>query len=498
MVLCTGLSGTGNEVRRTLPVDKKAKIQYTLVFLSDLFSLVVSSALAWLVLDRGLRVILEYERQEQVQFFLILACVFLLDFLCFNHADGFVRRGWKKELLICAQSSLVLAAGLAVVMLLTKAGMMDSRYLYTGIVATNAVMQYVCRMLLKTYLSRHFYKGSMATLVGVVTTTDRADKLVKALKSDWTMKVQGAALLDWDGKERTIHDVPVTAGYEDFMDWVRREPLDAVYIDVPYQTGESLRPYVREIESMGPAVHLNVPVLEQYIPHGRETWMPRLEHTLEETGGSLFVTLQSNEYRFGDMVLKRLMDIVGSLVGCLISLPIIAVVAIPLKLESPGPLLFKQKRVGLNGRVFNIYKLRSMYQDAEARKQELMARNKMSGLMFKMDDDPRITRVGRFIRKYSIDELPQFFNVLIGQMSLVGTRPPTLDEYSCYQSHHKGRLSMKPGLTGMWQISGRSDITDFEEVVKLDMTYIDNWSLQLDIKILFKTIGVVLRGHGAE
>ena len=184
--------------------------------------------------------------------------------------------------------------------------------------------------------------------------------------------------------------------------------------------------------------------------------------------------------------------------GCIISIPIIAITAIPLKLESPGPLFFKQKRVGRNGRVFYIHKLRSMYMDAEERKKELMAQNEMNGLMFKMQDDPRITKVGKFIRKTSIDELPQFFDVLRGDMSLVGTRPPTLDEYKQYESHHKRRLSMKPGITGLWQVSGRSDIEDFEDVVKLDVEYIDNWSLWGDIKILFKTVWVVFAGRGAK
>ena len=204
------------------------------------------------------------------------------------------------------------------------------------------------------------------------------------------------------------------------------------------------------------------------------------------------------ELKLRDRVLKRAMDIVGGLVGCIISVPIIAITAIPLKLESPGPLIFKQKRVGLNGRVFYIHKLRSMYMDAEERKKSLMAQNEMNGLMFKMQDDPRITKVGKFIRKTSIDELPQFFDVLRGDMSLVGTRPPTLDEYKQYESHHKRRLSMKPGITGLWQVSGRSNIEEFEEVVKLDVQYIDNWSLWGDIKILFKTVYVVFAGRGAK
>ena len=139
-----------------------------------------------------------------------------------------------------------------------------------------------------------------------------------------------------------------------------------------------------------------------------------------------------------------------------------------------------------------------MYQDAEQRKKELMERNDMKGLMFKMADDPRITRVGHFIRKTSLDELPQFINILKGDMSLVGTRPPTVDEYRQYEAKHKCRLSMTPGLTGMWQVSGRSDITDFDEVVRLDMEYIDNWKLSKDIKILLKTVKVVLLGRGSR
>ena len=139
-----------------------------------------------------------------------------------------------------------------------------------------------------------------------------------------------------------------------------------------------------------------------------------------------------------------------------------------------------------------------MYVDAEERKKELMDRNEMNGLMFKMENDPRITRVGRFIRRTSIDELPQFFNVLKGDMSLVGTRPPTVDEYGQYESHHKRRLSMKPGITGLWQVSGRSDIENFEDVVKLDVQYIDHWSLGLDLKLLCKTVAVVFAGRGAR
>ena len=193
------------------------------------------------------------------------------------------------------------------------------------------------------------------------------------------------------------------------------------------------------------------------------------------------------------------MDICGGIVGLILT-GIIAVVIGPIiYIKSPGPIFFTQVRVGKNGRKFKIYKFRSMYMDAEERKAELMAQNNIKdGMMFKMDDDPRIIKgIGHFIRKYSIDEFPQFWNVLKGDMSLVGTRPPTVDEWEKYEFHHRSRLAIKPGLTGLWQVSGRSDITDFEEVVKLDKTYIESWNIGQDIKTLFKTVGVVLVKEGA-
>jgi exopolysaccharide biosynthesis polyprenyl glycosylphosphotransferase len=196
--------------------------------------------------------------------------------------------------------------------------------------------------------------------------------------------------------------------------------------------------------------------------------------------------------------LKRLMDICGAIVGLVLAFIAFVIFAPVIKLQSPGPVFFTQTRIGKNGRRFKFYKFRTMYMDAEERKKELMSQNEMKGNMFKMENDPRVTPIGHFLRKYSIDELPQFWNVLIGEMSLVGTRPPLEEEYENYALHHKARLSIKPGLTGMWQVSGRSDIKDFEQVVALDTEYISNWSLGLDIKIIFKTIAVVFGGKGSK
>ena len=197
------------------------------------------------------------------------------------------------------------------------------------------------------------------------------------------------------------------------------------------------------------------------------------------------------------VIIKRLLDIIGGIVGLILCGIAFVIFAPVIKHQSPGPVFFKQIRVGKNGRKFKLYKFRSMYVDAEERKAELLKDNKIQGNMFKVEDDPRIIPIGRFMRKYSIDELPQFWNILKGDMSLVGTRPPTEDEFVNYEAHHRARLGIKPGLTGMWQVSGRSDITDFEDVVALDTAYISNWNLGMDIRILFKTIVVVFRGNGA-
>ena len=196
--------------------------------------------------------------------------------------------------------------------------------------------------------------------------------------------------------------------------------------------------------------------------------------------------------------IKRCMDIVGSLVGLLLTGIAFIVFAPIVKIQSPGPVFYAQTRIGKNGRRFTFYKFRTMVVGADDMKKELMEQNEMDGLMFKMEEDPRIFPIGKFMRKYSIDELPQFWNVLKGDMSLVGTRPPTEDEFEQYELHHRARLGIRPGLTGMWQVSGRSDIKDFEEIVALDTQYISNWSLSMDIRILFRTVWVVLTGKGSS
>jgi exopolysaccharide biosynthesis polyprenyl glycosylphosphotransferase len=210
-----------------------------------------------------------------------------------------------------------------------------------------------------------------------------------------------------------------------------------------------------------------------------------------------FLTMQCGRFDASGLMYKRMLDLTGGLFGFIIFILVYPFVAVAIKLESKGPVLFKQKRIGQRGRIFNLYKFRSMYQDAETKKKKLLDKNVMNGAMFKIKDDPRITRVGRWLRTTSFDELPQMINVIKGEMSLVGTRPPTLDEVAQYEVEHLRRISAKPGVTGLWQISGRNKITDFEKIVELDCKYLDEWRFSYDIKILFKTIIVLVQRKGA-
>ena len=328
----------------------------------------------------------------------------------------------------------------------------------------------------------------------VVTTREHFEeirqKFAKSKETVWN--IVGVVFLGEHVEEGEINGVPVISDSEEaYLEYATLHVVDEVFIQLDsIQKKESLlKNMILEFEKMGIVVNLNLDLFNLGLTGEKRIYSLEDYHV---------VAFSSRLFDYRMVLVKRLIDICGALVGLVLTFAIGIFLAPVLLLESPGPLIFKQKRVGVNGRIFDFYKFRSMYKDAEARKKELMAQNEMQGLMFKMENDPRITKVGAFIRKTSIDELPQFWNVLKGDMSLVGTRPPTLDEYQQYSYYQKRRISFRPGITGLWQVSGRSDITDFDEIVKLDLEYIDNWSLLLDFKIIFKTILVVFRGSGAR
>lgn len=263
-----------------------------------------------------------------------------------------------------------------------------------------------------------------------------------------------------------------------------REVVDEVIFALPHNYVGKVEKLMQMCESRG----LTVKVALDF------NNMSFAKSCITSVGTIPVITYHTVSLNDGQIMLKRGMDIIGAIVGLILTV-IVSIFIVPaIKLDSPGPVLFKQKRMGKNGRTFFMYKFRSMCNDAEHLKAKLAAQNEVKdGMMFKIKDDPRITRVGAFIRKTSIDELPQFINVLKGDMSLVGTRPPTMDEVSKYENFHHRRISIKPGLTGLWQISGRSNITDFDQVVELDTLYIDNWSVWKDVSILLRTVWMIVK-----
>lgn len=280
----------------------------------------------------------------------------------------------------------------------------------------------------------------------------------------------------------------IVQSVENFEKFIVQNHIDEILIVYQHSSGLDYQNFLSACDDMGITVRL---VMDLYD-------LPVSKRFVTSIGTYPVITYHSISLNQKQLFIKSLIDILGAVFGLAILSPLFLITALAIKIETPGPVFFRQERAGLNGKVFKIFKFRSMYADAEQRKAELMAQNKhKNNLMFKLDNDPRITRVGAFIRKASIDELPQLINVLRGEMSLVGTRPPTLDEVKNYKRAHRSRISIKPGITGMWQVNGRSNITDFEQVVALDKMYIEQWSVMLDLKLILKTILVVLQRKGA-
>ena len=401
---------------------------------------------------------------------------------------GILRRNKFQELQAVIIHCTTVFVGLLVYMYAIKQSAVYSRQMLFVYLFFSIVFEFIGRILLKKNIRKRILNSRYRSVMIIVTTKECVEECLKNFENmEYTeFSVNGVVVVDEQLKGTTIRGIPVVANADDFFEYVRTNVVDEVFING--NTRQSSEALANDLLEMGITVHYSLVKETQMVSN----------RVIENLGNYLVLTSSMKIASPRQLFVKRLMDIVGSMIGLILTGIAFLIFAPIIKKQSPGPIFFSQVRVGKNGRQFKFYKFRSMNVNAEEQKKDLMAQNEMEGHMFKMADDPRIFPIGKFMRKYSIDELPQFFNILKGDMSLVGTRPPTVEEFENYDLKHKARLGIKPGLTGMWQVSGRSEIKNFEEVVGLDTYYISHWDLGLDIKILLKTIQVVLTGRGSE
>ena len=405
---------------------------------------------------------------------------------------GILRRGYFQEFKETLYHVSLTIMGFILFNFITKTGEQYSRMVVILMWEISIILCYITRIYRKKKIKlRALVSGKGRKSMLVIIDQENAEKFIQRIcRNNFDdRQLNGIIILDRDMTGTDICKIPVVASKENAVAYMCQNWVDEV-ITCYHDNQEELSPILEDCREMGITVHTAI------MECGWDSGKKRVENVCGYTVVTSYLSAVSNRQIF----IKRMMDVCGAIVGCLITMILFIFVAPVIFISSPGPIFFSQTRVGRNGKLFKIYKFRSMYMDAEERKKELMEKNKIkSGMMFKMDNDPRIIKgIGHFIRKTSIDEFPQFFNVLKGDMSLVGTRPPTIDEWEKYNKYHRRRMAIKPGLTGMWQVSGRSDITDFDEVVALDTKYIAEWNIGLDIKILFKTIAVLITGKGSQ
>lgn len=407
-----------------------------------------------------------------------------------NPFSRVLKRGYLVELRETISYDLISMLLSVMYLFVVKSGNEYSRIVLFLTYINYFVSSYIIRIVWKKILLKksNDSNSNLNKSLLIICKEKEANDIINKLIKDSVIfyNLTGLCILDKNIIGKKILGYNVVANKENILDYVSKNWVDEIFVGTDYKrlsktivdglviTGIPIRFKINEIKGL----------------KGRA-------QTIEKVGPYNTITTLNRTYKDSELFLKRLMDIVGGTIGCLFTIVIAIVIGMIIYIKSPGPIIYVSDRVGKNGKVFKFYKFRSMVLNADELKDNLREQNRnKDGMMFKIKDDPRIIPgIGSFIRKTSLDEFPQFFNVLKGDMSLVGTRPPTLDEWSKYSPYYRSRLSVKPGITGLWQISGRSNITDFDEVVRLDNEYINNWTLGLDIKIILKTVLYLLRSE---
>ena len=484
------------------------------LFFSNLFSIIISFLIAYLSRFGWDPSDVAFRHLKDSTVFLYLLLSFLIVFTFYRYNPITAKRGILRHIKAAFLTNIFMAIIFSTLVYTTHISDSIPRLFFGTFFSINFSISFSCLFLIhlikRQYLEHHTKKTIIITdnsslekavydiqklnsedceIIGITSLSGKqADRFYKVKILSSNLKTQPSKDTDSSSKNPALESIKLKELSLSTLEYVKRHQVDLVIFSVNHIARKKIEHLIEAFSEMG------IDSLITIDSFAIET----LETKLEDFGTTNVIRLSPRLFTDGELLLKRLMDIAGALVGCLICILFGIIVAPLIFLEDPGPIIFKQKRVGRNGKYFYIYKFRSMYQDAEAKLQTLKDQNEMQGFMFKMKNDPRITKIGKILRKTSIDELPQFFNVLEGSMSLIGTRPPTVDEYNQYSAHHKRRISIKPGITGLWQVSGRSEITDFEEIVRLDCFYIDHWSITGDIKILLKTFAAVFTGKGSE
>ena len=484
------------------------------LFFSNLFSIIISFLIAYLSRFGWDPSDVAFRHLKDSTVFLYLLLSFLIVFTFYRYNPITAKRGILRHIKAAFLTNIFMAIIFSTLVYTTHISDSIPRLFFGTFFSINFSISFSCLFLIhlikRQYLEHHTKKTIIITdnsslekavydiqklnsedceIIGITSLSGKqADRFYKVKILSSNLKTQPSKDTDSSSKNPALESIKLKELSLSTLEYVKRHQVDLVIFSVNHIARKKIEHLIEAFSEMG------IDSLITIDSFAIET----LETKLEDFGTTNVIRLSPRLFTDGELLLKRLMDIAGALVGCFICLIFGLIVAPLIFLEDPGPIIFKQKRVGRNGKYFYIYKFRSMYQDAEAKLQTLKDQNEMQGFMFKMKNDPRITKIGKILRKTSIDELPQFFNVLEGSMSLIGTRPPTVDEYNQYSAHHKRRISIKPGITGLWQVSGRSEITDFEEIVRLDCFYIDHWSITGDIKILLKTFAAVFTGKGSE
>ena len=484
------------------------------LFFANLFSIIISFLIAYLSRFGWDPSDVAFRHLKDSTVFLYLLLSFLIVFTFYRYNPITAKRGILRHIKAAFLTNIFMAIIFSTLVYTTHISDSIPRLFFGTFFSINFAISFACLFLIhfikRQYLEHHTKKTIIITdnssleqavydiqklnsedceIIGITSLSGKqADRFYKVKILSSNLKTQPPKDTDSSSKNPALESIKLKEFPLSTLEYVKRHQVDLVIFSVNHLVRKKIEHLIEAFSEMG------IDSLITIDSFAIET----LETKLEDFGTTNVIRLSPRIFTDGELLLKRLMDIAGALVGCFICLIFGLIVAPLIFLEDPGPIIFKQKRVGRNGKFFYIYKFRSMYQDAEAKLQTLKDQNEMQGFMFKMKNDPRITKIGKILRKTSIDELPQFFNVLEGSMSLIGTRPPTVDEYNQYSAHHKRRISIKPGITGLWQVSGRSEITDFEEIVRLDCFYIDHWSITGDIKILLKTFAAVFTGKGSE